>query len=267
MTIEIISVLFAVGLFIGFIAGMFGIGGGIVMVPILIYVFDYLQIPAEISGVMAIATSVACIVFTGASSARAHYGHGNVEKSILPKLAIGVAIGGVIGSFVADYIGGIVILQVFVVFAYLRAYRIYRPDTKVVAKSFPKSTPFSLFSGGVIGIISNIVGVGGGVMSVPLMVAYKIPMRIAIGTSAVLGMCLAIPGAINYALLSTSEPVVGAIGYIHIPSMLSIVASSIFIAPIGARVATHMDTEKLKRYFAILIVIAATNILWRSLHL
>ena len=108
---------------------------------------------------------------------------------------------------------------------------------------------------------------GGGVLSVPLMVMYNIPMRIAIGTSAVLGMCLAIPGSISYALLETSQPVDGAIGYIHVPAMLALMAGSVLMAPLGAKTATNMDTKKLKRYFAILIIIAGTNVLWRSLNM
>ena len=264
MTLEIIAMLFVAGLLAGFVAGMFGIGGGIVIVPILIYTFDYIHIPIEIAGVMAIATSVACVAFTGASSARAHFVQGNIEKSILPKLAIGVAIGGIVGSLIADYIGGVLILQMFVAFAYFCAYRTYNPQTRVLGDTFPKNTPFSVLSGGIIGTLGNVVGGGGGILAVPLMTAYKIPIHIAIGTSAVLGMCLAIPGAINYALLQTPDPVDNTIGYIHIPSVLCIALGSIFMTPLGARVATHMDTHKLKRYFAILIVIAATNILWRS---
>lgn len=267
MTIEIIAFLFAVGLFVGFVAGLFGIGGGMVMVPILIYVFDHLAVPIEISGVMAIATSVGCIVFTGMSSARAHFKHNNVEKSVLPHLAIGVALGGVIGALIADYVGGVIILQVFVAFAYFSAYRMFQPHTKIIADTFPKNKLFSIGSGTIIGAVSNIVGIGGGVLSVPLMVMYNIPMRIAIGTSAVLGICLSIPGAMSYALLDTSQPVAGAIGYIHIPAMLALMSGSIFMAPVGARVATQMDTIKLKRYFTILIVIAATNVLWRTISL
>ena len=272
MTIEIIAVLFAVGLFVGFVAGLFGIGGGMVMVPVLIYVFDHLGVPIEISGVMAIATSVGCIVFTGMSSARAHFKHNNVEQSILPYLAIGVALGGIIGAIIADYVGGIIILQVFVVFSYFNAYRMFQPHTKIIADTFPKNKLFSISSGTVIGAVSNIVGIGGGVLSVPLMVMYAIPMRVAIGTSAVLGICLSIPGAISYGLLNPSQyleaqPVAGAIGYVHIPAMLALMSGSILTAPVGARLASTMNTQKLKRYFAMLIIISATNILWRSLSI
>ena len=266
MTIELIAILFAIGLFVGLVAGLFGIGGGMVMVPVLIYVFDYLNVPIEISGVMAIATSIGCIVFTGMSSARAHFKHKNVQQAILPYLAIGVALGGIIGALIADYVGGIIILQVFVAFAYFSAYRMFQPNTNIIADTFPSRKSFSIGAGTIIGAVSNIVGIGGGVLSVPLMVMYNIPMRIAVGTSSVLGICLAVPGAISYAMLSPSQPVAGAIGYIHVPAMLALMSGSIIMAPVGARIATHMDAQKLKRYFTVLVVIAATQVLWRSLN-
>ena len=271
MTIEIIAILFAVGLFVGFVAGLLGIGGGIVMVSALIYTFDHMGVPIETSGIMAIATSIGCIVFTGLSSARAHFKHNNVKKSIVPYLAVGVASGGVGGTLLADYVGSLIVLQVFVVFSLSVAYRMYRAQSNVIAETFPSHKLFSIGVGSVIGAVSNIVGVGGGILSVPLLVMYNIPMRIAIGTSAVLGMCLSIPGAISYALLTPpdlgTQSIEGTIGYIHVPAMLALMSGSIFMAPVGARVATHMDTQKLKRYFSLLILVASMNVLWRIINL
>lgn len=267
MTLEIVIALVMVGAFVGITAGLFGIGGGMVIVPALMLLFDHWHIPVAISGVMAVATSVACIVFTGGASALAHLRNKNVETYLLPKLALGVAVGGVLGTKLSDYLGGGTLLQVFSAFAFFTAYRMFKPKTAVLRDTFPKNPLFSMGTGGFIGGISNMIGIGGGILSVPLMVMFNIPMRIAIGTSSVLGVCLAIPGAISYLTLSPDKVVPGAIGYIHIPALLSIIAGSVFMAPVGAKLATHMDTNRLKQYWGGLVLVAGATILWRSLNI
>lgn len=267
MTPEIIVILIAVGAFVGFVAGLFGIGGGMIMVPVLMVLFDHWQIPVATSGVMAVATSVGCIVFTGMSSALSHIRQGNVDWAVFPLLAVGVAVGGVLGSTLGDYVGGVAVLQVFSAFAYYSAYRLFtaRPNTEVDTPPAPKPAPIMVGMGAVIGAVSNMVGIGGGVLSVPVLVMLGTVMRIAIGTSAVLGVCLAIPGAVRYATMTPPDLVQGAVGYIHVPALLALVAGSVFMAPVGAKMATHMNANRLKRYWAMLIIVAGTAILYRSL--
>ena len=268
MTVEVIIILIILGSFVGFIAGLFGIGGGMVIVPALMVLFDHWNMPIALSGIMAVATSIGCVVVTGGVSAITHLRNNNVDKSLLPKLSIGMALGGILGAKLGNYLGGVTLLQIFGIFTFFCAYRMFQPQTAIIKNSFPNTPVFAIGTGGFIGTLSNMVGIGGGILSVPLLVLFNTPTAIAIGTSSVLGVFLAIPGAISYALMQApTYPLSGTIGYIYMPALFFIVLGSIFMAPVGARLTQKINANRLKRYAGILVLVAGINILWRSLHI
>jgi len=244
----------AIGLTSGFLGGLLGIGGGTVIVPALLFCLPRLGIQGADLTQVAIATSMAVIIPTSISSARAHALRGAVDWTALTRLAPGVAAGALGGTFLAAAIGGKALLAAFIAFALFALWRMMRTPaaSRHDLPCLPGATQLAVKGAG-IGLLSSLVGVGGGLLSVPLLAGH-IPLKRAIGTGSALALPLAATGMAGY-MLAGHAAACGpeCLGYIYMPAALATSLASIATAPLGARLAHHWPVAALKRTFALML--------------
>jgi uncharacterized membrane protein YfcA len=247
------------GAITGFLAGLLGIGGGAVIVPIITLILDFNDFDPELSVKMAIATSMATIMFTSLSSVRAHHLSGNVKWDLVIRLAPGIVLGSFLGSLgIFSYIKGNVLSVIFALFIGFSATQMFLDKKPPPQRQFPTGLG-QWISGGVIGMISGLVGAGGAFISVPFMVFCNIPMLNAVATSAALGFPIAVANSLGYTISGwnlTQLPEY-SFGYIWLPALLFIACLSVFTAPYGARAAQRLPVKKLKRFFACFLYLMA----------
>lgn len=251
------------GIFVGILAGLLGVGGGIVIVPLLNAVFVWQGYPAEIIQHLSLGTSLATIVFTSFSSFRSHNKRGGVRWDILKMITPGILLGTLGGSFVAgelstDFLKGFFVVFLFVVGTQMLLNLKPRPSRQV-----PGSVGTSIVGGG-IGLISSFVGIGGGTMSVPFMLACNVQVKEAVGTSAAIGLPIALAGMAGYMLNGWNVPGLPAycVGYVSLPALVGLVIPSMLFAPLGVRLAHTLPADKLKRFFGLFIYVMAARMLW-----
>ena len=264
---SLIAELAALGLVSGFLAGLLGIGGGMLMVPFITYIIGQRGVSADLSVKMAIATSMATIVFTSISSVRAHHKRGAVRWDIVRRLAPGIVIGSLAGSLgVFALLKGSVLAVVFALFVGFSATQMFLDRKPKPARQMP-GTAGQLGVGGVIGFVSGLVGAGGGFISVPFMAWCNVAIHTAVATSAALGFPIAVANVLGYAISGQSVQGLpqGAFGYIWLPALGVIAACSVLTAPLGARAAHSLPVGKLKRVFASLLYLLASYMLWKGL--
>ena len=264
---SLIAELAALGLISGFLAGLLGIGGGMLMVPFITYIIGQRGVSADLAVKMAIATSMATIVFTSISSVRAHHKRGAVRWDIVRRLAPGIVIGSLAGSLgVFALLKGSVLAVVFALFVGFSATQMFLDRKPKPARQMP-GTAGQLGVGGVIGFVSGLVGAGGGFISVPFMAWYNVAIHTAVATSAALGFPIAVANVLGYAISGQSVQGLpqGAFGYIWLPALGVIAACSVLTAPLGARAAHSLPVGKLKRVFASLLYLLASYMLWKGL--
>jgi uncharacterized protein len=255
----------AIGILSGLLAGLFGIGGGLVIVPALNAVFAAGLVAME-PGVrmhVAIGSSLAVIVFTAVSSVRAHHGYGAVLWPAVRGLAPGIVAGGLLGAWLADALGTRSLEVVFGVFAILMAAQIgFAPKVEPEAHGALPGMPAYLGAGAVIGSVSALGGIGGGIMTVPYLAWHSVPLRMAVGTAAACTLPVALSGALGYALAGQGAPMPGwATGYLYWPAIGVIALASLFTAPLGARLAHRLPVRQLRRLFAVLLLVVAADML------
>lgn len=268
MSFSLIPGLLLLGAFTGFCAGLLGVGGGMLMVPFLTLLFTALAFPREAIVHMAIATSMATILFTSLSSVRAHHKRGMVRWSLVLALAPGILVGGMLGGgkvFAALKTSWLSLL--FAVFVGFSAWQMLRNRKPAPHRQLP-GTPGMLGAGGVIGFLSSLVGAGGGFVSVPFMTWCNVPIHSAVATSAALGFPIAVASVIGYVWsgLGQSGLPGGSLGYIYLPALAVIAVASVLTAPLGARTAHRMDVAQLKKVFACLLFSLAAYMLWKAWH-
>jgi uncharacterized membrane protein YfcA len=252
----------AIGIFSGFASGLLGIGGGVVIVPALLYGFPFLGVGGPDVAQVAIATSLAVILPTSVSSVRAHWKRGAVDWLAFRRVAPGVAAGSLIGVAVAKALSGGVLTAIFIAFAIYAAYRMLKAPANAAAAALPLPSTGQLSTRGVgIGALSAMVGVGGGLLSVPLLSTYIGP-RSAVGTAAALGIPLAVAGVVGYLIAGQPTQTCAAhcVGYVYFPAALVVSLTAVFTAPLGARLAHAVPIATLKRIFALVIVGVVANI-------
>lgn len=250
----------------GVLAGLLGVGGGIVIVPALVFIFSAQGMHHDVLMQFCLGTSLASIMFTSLSSARAHHKHGAVEWSVVKAIAPGIFIGTFLGSLVASHLSTGFLKGFFVVFLYLVSAQMLANFKPKPTRTLPGAAGINGV-GGFIGVVSALVGIGGGSLSVPFMVWCNIPMHRAVGTSAAIGFPIALAGALGY-LFGGSDMIDRppyTIGFIHLPALFSLVIFSVLTAPYGAKIAHKLPVAKLKKAFAIFLVITATRMLWGML--
>ena len=234
----------ATGIFAGLASGLLGVGGGLIIVPVLFFIFSAQQLPAEHIMHMALATSLATIIITSISSARAHHKKHAVLWPIFFLLAPGICLGAWFGGMVASEIKTDVLKPGFGIFELLVAlYLLWNHQSQQHAISLNKIK--SAAGGLIIGGISAIVGIGGGTLTVPFLHWHNIPIRNAVATSAACGFPIAVSGAAAYiyAGWSINNLPEQTFGYVHLPAFSLIIITSFLFAPVGAKLAHHLKTH------------------------
>ena len=254
--------LIGAGAFAGVIAGLFGVGGGVVIVPALYYTLKVLGFPDQAMHV-AVGTSLATIIATSVRSVLAHNEREAVDWSVLKGWTPFIVLGALAGAVIADNISGRELTIVFAVMAaILSAQFIFgRPSWKL-AEDLPGGLPRAGIGGG-IGIMSSLMGIGGGVFGVTLMTLCGRPVHQAVGTAAGFGAAIGLPGAIGYMVAGWGESGLPpfSIGFVSLPGFVFIALLTTALAPVGARIAHSMDAKLLKRLFGVLMALTAMNML------
>ena len=259
--------LLALGLVSGFLAGLLGIGGGMLMVPVLTLILSQRGVESGMAVKMAIATSMATIMFTSISSVRAHHKRGAVRWDLVRGLAPGILIGGLLaGAGIFALLKGAWLALVFAGFVSFSALQMLRNKKPAPSRQMP-GTAGQLGAGAGIGLLSGLVGAGGGFVSVPFMTWCNVAMHNAVATSAALGFPIALANTLGYVIggwtLTPALP--GAVGYLYLPALIVIATASVTMAPLGARTAHAMNVAQLKRAFAGLLFLLAGYMLYKGL--
>jgi uncharacterized membrane protein YfcA len=247
----------------GLMAGLFGIGGGLVIVPVLAMLFAAEGFPSELIMIMSVATSLATIVFTSISSVLAHHRLGSVLWSKVMALGPGIMVGAAVGAVVADYMAGEVLRFLFIIYLLCVGIQMALQLKPKPGQQQP-SKQLDLGVAGLIGLFSSLLGIGGGTLIVPFLVHFQVPMRNAVAIASACGLPIALVGTIVYALLGWDALQLPdwSLGYIYIPSFLGILLTSMFTAPIGAKLTHKLPAEQLKRYFSLLLFLMAVKLMW-----
>ena len=265
----LILALVGVGGVAGLTAGLFGIGGGAVMVPALYYAFSTLGVPEDIVMHCAVATSAAVIILNAARSTRAHHSKGAVDMSLVwprPKWwqSYGLWIG--VGAFVAAIwiaprLSGAVLTQLFAVIAILVSLQfIFGKPSFVFRRTVPRG-PAPAIVGGGVGVLSSLMGIGGGSLSVPLLTLCGVPIHRAIGTAAAFGLFIAVPATLGFIISGLGVPnrPFGSLGYVNGLGFALITAAAWPMVPLGAKLAHKLDAVLLRRIFGICLALVALN--------
>ena len=250
------------GIFSGFVAGLFGVGGGLVLVPILFMLFGAQGFPVEHSMHLALGTAMSTIAVTSLSSMRAHHAHDAVRWDVVKQFAPGLAVGTLGGSMVATWLPTRPLAILFTAIVYWASLQIVL-DLKPRAHRQLPGLVGMLIAGGAIGFVSSIVAAGGGFLSIPFMLLCNVAIHQAVGTSAALGFPIAVAGTIGYIGRGWSAPDLPpfSFGFVYLPAFLGVVAVSTSMAPIGARLAHRLPVKQLKRAFGGFLALLATKML------
>ena len=246
--------LLLIGLCTGFLAGLLGLGGGMVMVPLLTIILNARGYPSEYTVKMAIATSLATICFTSLSSVRAHHQRGAVLWPVARMLAPGILVGAFLGSQVATALPQRLLGLLFAGFVVFSATQMLLNRRPKPSRTLP-GTAGMFGMGGVIGGLSALVGAGGAFVSVPFMTWCNVAIHKAVGTSSALGFPIAFAGTVGYLIAGWNLPSMpaGAVGYLYWPGLAVLSITSMATAPFGARVSHSMDIAPLKKAFAVVL--------------
>jgi uncharacterized membrane protein YfcA len=247
---------------VGFLAGLLGIGGGLLIVPMLSFLFTAQGFPDGHILHLALGTSLASIMFTSVSSFRSHHKHGAVIWKAVVAITPGIILGTFGGSYIAAILSTRFLKGFFGCFLYYVATQMIIGFKPKPSRSLP-GTPGMVSAGGVIGVFSSLVGIGGGSLSVPFLAWCNASMHQAIGTSAAIGFPIAVSGGVGYILngLKATGLPPHTVGFVHVHALLGIALASILTAPLGAKLAHRLPVDKLKKLFAVLLYVIGTKML------
>ena len=251
---------FILGVFSGFIAGLLGVGGGLIMVPALLYL---LAGSVDQSALMhtAVGTALAVIVLTSISSVRAHHAHGAIYWQYVRRLTPMILLGAFSGAMLTKAMSFDFMRVFFALFEFSVAIVMYFGISSASHVDHLKKWIWHL-TGYIIGFISAIVGIGGGTMTTPFLTYNNVDIKNAIATSAAVGMPIAIAGALGFIVVGWDvQSASGGLGFIHTEALISIVAMSVLFAPLGAKVAHSVDGKKLKKFFAIFLAFLGLSVI------
>ncbi len=260
------SLYLATGLFTGLLSGLLGVGGGLIMVPVLSFIFSRLGFPLAYIMQLALGTSLAVIMVTSISSSRAHHSHQNVDWAIMKNIAFGIMLGAFFGSLVAAKFNASLLKGLFIIYVFLVALQIlsdYAPNPSRILPARPALNAVGI----VIGWISSFVGIGGGTLSVPFLIYCNVPTKRAIGTSSAIGLPIAVAGALGYMVsgLTVVHLPTYSLGFIYLPAFIIIALASLISVPFGALLVQILSVKKLKKIFALLLIIIGFNMLYSVL--
>ncbi|RZI41620.1 sulfite exporter TauE/SafE family protein [Herbaspirillum sp. HC18] len=265
MDLSLIAGLLALGAAVGFAAGLLGIGGGMLLVPFMTMILTAKNFPKEHIVHMAIATSLATIMFTSISSVRAHHARGAVRWDIVKLLAPGILIGSWIGPWIGAQMNSSALALAFAVFVSFSAVQMLLDKKPSASRDLP-GAPGMFGAGGAIGILAGLVGAGGGFVSVPFMTWCNVKIHNAVATSAALGFPIALAGTLSNVYFGLQEQGLpaGSLGFIYFPALLVISLASVTTAPLGAKTAHSLPVQSLKKIFAFLLFALAGYMLYKS---
>jgi uncharacterized membrane protein YfcA len=263
--LPVAGVLVVAGLCGGFVAGLLGVGGGIVLVPVLELLLGRIGVPPEWRMHVAVATSLATIIPTSLSSARAHRLRGAIDGTLLRRWAPGLLLGGLAGALLASRAAGPVLTGMFGITALLIAAKMYLPfDHWRLRDSTPLGLGGNLISGG-IATVSAMLGIGGGMLGVPTMTLLGQPVHRAVGTASMFGLMIGTPATIGYLLAKPGVPLPGlTVGLVSLLGFALIAPASVLMAPLGARVAHALSKRALSQAFAAFLLLVAARMFYRT---
>jgi uncharacterized membrane protein YfcA len=257
-----LAALIATGIVAGLLAGLLGVGGGIVIVPILYFLFQAFGVSADSAMVIATATSLATIVPTSISSIRAHHKKGNVDFSLLKVWGGFILCGVLMGSYLVTRVNGQILSALFGIIATLSAINMLFGSKTALFESLPGKAGQAAM-GTSVGLFSSLVGIGGGTLTVPILTFCNYPAHRAVGTAAAVGLIISLPAAITMLIIGNTPPdaPVGTFGLVNLVGFVCIVPLTVVFAPIGAHLASKLDATKLKKIFAVVLLITGMRML------
>jgi len=250
------------GIFVGFIAGLLGVGGGGILVPILTSLFLLQGVPVNKVVHLALGTSMACIIITSFSSLRAHHKKGAVIWKIVKMMSLGVIIGTFISTFISSYLNSFYLAIFFSLFMGLMAINMLKHKKSYPSKHNLEDGSIFISSTG-IGGISALVSIGGGSLTVPYLVTHNIDVKKAIGTSAAIGLPISLAGTLGYLINGWSNEIIinYSIGFVYFPAVFLISITSFFTAPYGVKASHYLPVKVLKKLFAFLLILLSLKML------
>ena len=250
------------GIFSGLIAGLLGVGGGLIVIPVVFYILNFYNFSKDIIMHVAIASSLGVIFITSLSSMYAHYKLKNIDANVVKKWFIGVVFGSIFGAIFASSIDGNILVVIFGAIASIVAISMLLNINIVLANDIPRNFFLNNSISFLIGCFSVLIGIGGGSFSVPTLTAFGKEIHRAVGTSACIGFLIALPGFITY--VSTGWMIEGlpkySLGYVSLPIVLTVASVSVLTAPLGAKLSNRTNKNTLKKIFAIFLLLICTSL-------
>lgn len=262
--LSIFFITLLLGAAVGFLAGLLGIGGGLVVVPVLVVLLPAFDVVTPADAILiAVATSLASIIVTAISSVRAHHKMDNVPWHIATPVVVGAAIGAWCVGYFAHLIGGEVLQLIFGIAMLLLAFRMLGSRSVLGSKTLP-GRPLTAAISVVLGGLASLLGIGGGALFVPVLNYYSVDMRRAIGCAAASGIAIAAFGTLGYVIAGWRHYQFeqGFIGYIYLPALLGIVSTSVFTAPFGARMTQRLPLLTVKRVFGVFLLLVSVKMIF-----
>ncbi len=260
------GVLALTGVIAGVIAGLLGVGGGIVIVPVLYFFFLKLNISTDVAMHVAVGTSLATIIATSISSVRSHHKKGGVDWVLLRRWTPAIVIGVIAGTILASFLKGQVLTLMFAILAFMVALRMLLSGKGGhLAEKLP-GQPLELIYAFIIGSVSVMVGIGGGSITVPILSAYNFPMRKAVACASGIGLVIAVPGAVGFVVAGWGVEGLpaGSTGYVNLLGFCLIVPLTVLCAPLGAKIAHSVNPDYLKKGFALFLLITSIKMMLGS---
>lgn len=261
--LEIFLVSLLLGSLVGISAGLFGIGGGVLIVPLLNWLFALHQFDPNHIMIIAVATSLATALLTSAASVKTHFLLGNIVWQRIFRLVPSLLLGAMSGAYLAEYTNPTVLRNLFIAYLLYTSIHMALPQKKIPsAKKYFARLDYPV--GFLIGSISAMLGIGGGTMSVPYLAHNGLQMKNAIATSSVCAMPIAFSATVSYIILGwhSTDLAPSSLGYIYLPAFLGIVLTSTLTAVVGAKLAHRLPAQQLKRYFSLLLLLIALKMIW-----
>lgn len=260
--LELIAISSVLGMISGFFAGLFGIGGGLVIVPVLSLVFTAYGLPEDLIMLMAVGTSLATIILTALSAIAAHQRLRAISWPQVWRLAPGIMLGTALGALYAQQLPTATLREICGVFQLLVGVQLAL-QVKPIVRGLKRSRWIDAVVGWVIGFLSALLGIGGGTLIVPFLFGRQLEMKYAVATSSACGLPIALVGTASFVVLGWQVQHLPewSVGYVYLPAFAGIVAFSFITAPIGARLAHRLPAGQLKRYFALLLFIMGFKML------
>jgi uncharacterized membrane protein YfcA len=264
MDVSLIIAFVALGCVIGFLAGLLGIGGTMIMVPFLTIIFTHENFPREHMVHIAVATAMATIVFTSLTNMHAHNRHGAVLWPVVRGLVPGILLGSLLGPWIVSGMSALLLATVFALFAAFSGMQMIWGKVPKATRELP-GTLGLIGAGAGIGILSGMVGAGGAFVTVPYLERCNVKIHNAVATSAALGLPIAAAGTVGFILTGMRQSGLPphSLGYVYLPALLCIAATSMLFAPVGAKLAHRLPVRKLKNAFGCMLFAVAAFMIWK----